>query len=231
MDVNSPWYSLYQLMPTPFPYCGESNPHWIHDPMDTWSSLFYVLVSIWIYRKSKAYRSSALGQMYLIPLLISVGSILFHMSFTYIFLMADFFGIFTLNFYCLNLNRLRLSGTQNSSILTQSILFSSIWVLSLLMTFSLKLSSGLTMIPPILVTLWLELRCYKSEKKSSYVNFWPAVFFIITGYIFMLLEGKPWHMGCFGPVLHFHTLWHFFSAVSIVFIFKFYLQFSVTNRF
>lgn len=199
--------------------------------MDTWSSLFYVLVSIWIYRKSKAYRSSALGQMYLIPLLISVGSILFHMSFTYIFLMADFFGIFTLNFYCLNLNRLRLSGTQNSSILTQSILFSSIWVLSLLMTFSLKLSSGLTMIPPILVTLWLELRCYKSEKKSSYVNFWPAVFFIITGYIFMLLEGKPWHMGCFGPVLHFHTLWHFFSAVSIVFIFKFYLQFSVTNRF
>ena len=142
MDTNSPWYELYKLLPTPFPYCGESNNSWVHDTMDTWTSLFYTAVSFWMYYKSKNYRKSPLGQLYLVPLIITLGSILFHISFTYIFLMADFFGIFTLTFYCLNLNRLRLSEVKKP-IMRQSIIFSSIWIFSMLITYFLNLAVDL----------------------------------------------------------------------------------------
>ncbi|TNE97986.1 MAG: hypothetical protein EP326_10495 [Deltaproteobacteria bacterium] len=95
----------------------------------------------------------------------------------------------------------------------------------MLLTHHFKLSSGFTMIPPIIATLILELRCFKSEQNTQYKNFFIAGAFITAGYVMMLLEGKPWHIGCDGQYMQLHTWWHLLSALSMVFIFKFYLQF------
>ncbi len=227
MNPNSPWYSLFMFLPTPFPYCGNSNADWIHDPVDTWSSLVYLLAAYWMYQKSKSLKDSPLSKMYWIPILITIGSILFHTSFTYIFLMADFFGIYTLNFFCMGLNSMRLGSTNGRHVLLKALCFSMIWTFSMLITHRYALSSGLTMIPPILGTLWLEIRCLKHDTNTRYLNFFIAGFLITGGYIVMLLEGKPWHIGCNGPYLHLHTWWHLLSAISMIFIFKFYLQFNL----
>ncbi|TNF25266.1 MAG: hypothetical protein EP319_16590 [Deltaproteobacteria bacterium] len=225
MNTDSPWYPLFNLLPTPFPYCGESSASWIHDPVDTWSSFLYLVAAYWIYQKSRRLEDSPLKSFYLIPVIITFGSILFHTSFTYIFLMADFFGIYTLNFFCMGLNRVRLGGTDNRHVFIKSIGFSAIWTFSMLLTHHFKLSSGFTMIPPIITTLILELRCFKSEQNTQYKNFFIAGTFITAGYVMMLLEGKPWHIGCDGQYMQLHTWWHLLSALSMVFIFKFYLQF------
>ena len=89
-----------------------------------------------------------------------------------------------------------------------------------------KLSSGLTMIPPIMATLLLEYKNYRLKKDISYISFWLAGLLIIIGYIFMLLEGEPWHIGCFESKLHLHTIWHIFSSLAMIHIFKFYSQFT-----
>lgn len=225
MNPASPWYKLYSLMPTPFPYCGESNAHWIHDPVDTWSSLLYLIPSLWMFLKTRDDKSSPLANMYLIPIFISVGSILFHTSFTYVFLMADFFGIFILNFFCLGMNAYRLGINNGKSLVLKSMGLAALWTTTMLGTFYFGLSSGLTMIPPILGTLYLEMRCFKTEQETNYFHFFLGGFLIILGYILMLIEGKPWHIGCFNPILHLHTWWHVFSAISMIFIFNFYLQF------
>jgi hypothetical protein len=78
-----------------------------------------------------------------------------------------------------------------------------------------------------MATLMLEYKNHRLKKEISYKSFWLAGLLIIIGYIFMLLEGKPWHIGCFELKLHLHTIWHILSSLAMIHIFKFYSQFTL----
>ena len=79
MSPESPWYAISQLASLPFPYCGKIGNGWIADPFDTWSSLIYPLVTLWILKRHKT--NSYTFMIAITPLFLAIGSILFHMSF------------------------------------------------------------------------------------------------------------------------------------------------------
>jgi hypothetical protein len=229
MNALSPWHSLYSFAPPPFPFCGKIVDGFIADPADTYTSFFYLIIGLLIYLKSKYYNQSIQNKFYIIPIIITIGSILFHMSFTFVLLMADFIGIFILSFYCIGMNLLRLKKIKCNRFYTR------IYCAGFLYTFLMVLNynifhSGLLMIPLLSYAAYLEFKCFKANANINYKYFIISVSSASTGYLFMLLEGKPFHIGCFGTPYYFHSIWHAMSAICFYYLYLFYDQFNLKYK-
>ncbi|GEM_PF-5356828 len=234
MLKNSPWFELYTFAPPHFPFCDEFNADWVLDPIDTYSSFFYTIVAVIIYFQGK-HSPKALRQMAWIPFFLTFGSILFHMSFTYIFLVADFLGIFFLSFYGINLNFVRLGKVEKTKVIRLSMAGTILYGLLMALLYSIKVHTGLLMLPLLFILIQSEWRCFKLEKEVDYSTYKMALALIVLGYIAMLLEGIPFQLGCLeGPFkgkLQLHLIWHLFSAISMVLIFRFYNQEGIRKSF
>jgi len=103
------------------------------------------------------------------------------------------------------------------------------------LTYQLNIHSGLLMLPLLFVYLSSEVMCYRQEEGVSYKSYWTAFFLISLGYGAMLIEGPPFRLGCLvGPYygkIQLHTIWHFLSALSMIFIFRFYNQEGIKRAF
>lgn len=233
MPESSPWYHLYQFAPPHFPYCGTIHDGWIIDPVDTFTSFFYSVVAFIIYQQAKN-GPKELKNIAWIPLVVTVGSILFHASFTYTFLVADFLGIFYLNFYGINLNFTRLGKLDKSKIASNALWTTLGYGVLMALMYKLKIHSGLLMIPILGIFIWSEWRCSKIEPDMKYKYYFLAVLLSALGYACMLIEGPPLRIGCLpGPLegkVQLHTIWHLLSAASMVCIFKFYNQETVRKK-
>ncbi|MCR9206198.1 MAG: hypothetical protein NXH75_16565, partial [Halobacteriovoraceae bacterium] len=53
MLETSPWYFIYKLAPPHFPFCGEIGQGWNADPIDTYTSAFYLIVALIIFKLAK----------------------------------------------------------------------------------------------------------------------------------------------------------------------------------
>lgn len=234
MPESSPWYQLYKFAPPYFPYCGDFNANWVLDPIDTYSSFFHTIAALVIFYQGK-HSPKVLRQLAWIPLIITIGSILFHMSFTYAFLIADFMGIFFLNFYGINLNFARLRKVDKEKVFRLSLGLSVIYGLMMALTYKARVHTGLLMIPILFILLQSEWRCFKKNKEANYKHYFIAVGLTALGYVAMLLEGPPFRLGCVEGALkgklQLHLIWHLLSATSIVFIFKFYNQKALRKDF
>lgn len=227
MIETSPWYKIYQFAPPHFPFCGHMGQGWNADPIDTYSSIFYVIVSLILFKMAKK-APPILRHIAYVPMVVSVGSVLFHMSFTFVFLVADFLGIFYLNFYGINLNFARLGKVEPSKVAKLSLGGTLLWGFLMAFTYQFKFHSGLLMVPLLFVFLLSEWRCFQRERGVSYKSYGGAFVLCTLGYICMLLEGPPMRIGCLpGPLfgkVQLHTLWHLLSASSMIFVFRFYNQ-------
>ncbi len=230
MDSLNPWYPLYSYAPPHFPFCGVMSPGYITDPADTYTSFFYLLAAYLIYLKSRSSKGTIQYYFYLIPVIITVGSLLFHMSFTYIFLMADFIGIFILTFYCLAMNLLRLDQMKTGHFLKKVYAVGFFYMFSMIISYKINIHSGVLMIPPLAYTAYLEIKCFRLHKNIQYKNFLIGCSLAFIGYLFMLFEGIPFHIGCEGTPFYFHSIWHLLSAISFYFIYLFYEQFNIRYK-
>jgi hypothetical protein len=230
MTSLNPWYRLYSFAPPDFPFCGEIVNGFISDPADTYSSLFYFAVALLLFIKSRSKQFSGQSQFYAIPILITIGSILFHMSFSFVFLMADFFGIFMLTFYCIAMNLIRLKIIGISYFYRRIFIAAALYTSTMIIAYKFHFHSGVLMIPLLIVLAVLENKCFKTNKNIDYKSFIIGCSLAFIGYVFMLLEGKPFHMGCAGTALYFHSVWHLFSACSFYYIFLFYQQFNLISK-
>jgi hypothetical protein len=235
MLESSPWYKLYSFAPPHFPFCGEISQGWVADPVDTYSSLLYIFASLLIFKEAKRGAPPILRNIGYIPIVVALGSILFHMSFTFTFLVADFLGIFFLNFYGIFLNFRRLNIVAREKIGLYSFIGTVIYAILMGLTYQLNIHSGLLMLPLLFVYLSSEVICYRQEEGVSYKSYWTAFLLISFGYGAMLIEGPPFRLGCLiGPYygkVQLHTIWHFLSALSMIFIFRFYNQEGIKRAF
>lgn len=234
MLENSPWYKLYKFAPPHFPFCGDMAQGWVLDPVDTYTSAFYLFSSYFIYREAKS-APRILKNIAIIPIFVTIGSILFHMSFTFTFLVADFLGIFFLNFYGIFLNLTRLKKLNPSKVPLYSFYGTLIYAVLMALTYHYHIHSGLLMLPILAVYLGSEWLCSRKEDGTSYRSYWMAFFLIAGGYMAMLIEGPPLRLGCvngpFKGYLQLHSVWHLFSATSMIFVFRFYNQRSLKRVF
>jgi len=227
MQASSPWFSLYRFAPPNFPFCGVMTSGWDVDPIDTYSSVFYLIAGFILLKMAKR-SPPAIRNIAYIPFVLTIGSILFHMSFTYVFLIADFIGIFYLSCYGISLNLSRLGVIDASKIVPYSFVGTLIWSTVMAIAYPLKIHSGLFMVPLLVTFLSSEWLCSKKHPEVNYRDYAIAVFMCSVGYICMLLEGPPFRLGChpgqFFQKLQLHALWHFLSAAMMIFVFRFYNQ-------
>ncbi len=234
MPESSPWYSLYKFAPPHFPFCGTLNDSWVVDPVDTYTSIFYTFVALFMYFQSKK-SPKVIRNIAWIPFVVTFGSILFHASFTYTFLVADFLGIFYLNFYGIHLNFVRLGKVDKSKVAKMAFGATVIYGILMALLYKAKIHSGLLMVPILFVYLQSEWRCSKIEEGVSYKPYFGAIILAGLGYLAMLVEGPPLRLGCLpGPwqgKLQLHTIWHLMSALSMVCVFNFYNQEVLRGKF
>lgn len=234
MPESSPWYSLYKFAPPHFPFCGTLTDHWVVDPVDTYSSVLYIFVAIYMAWRAKE-SPKIIKRIAWIPLFLTIGSILFHASFTYTFLVADFLGIFFLNFYGIHLNFLRLGKVDASKVLKMSLAATFIYGILMAVLYKAKIHSGILMIPILFVYMQSEWRCSRGEEGVNYKPYFAAIILAGLGYTAMLVEGPPLRLGCLpGPwqgKLQLHTIWHLMSALSITNVFEFYNQKAFHKKF
>lgn len=232
MPENSPWFQIYSFAPPNFPYCGIHKEGWVHDPIDTYSSIFYLIVSFILLYKAKSY-PVVLKRIAYIPFFVALGSTLFHMSFTFVFLVADFLGIFFLNFYGVSLNLARLKKIELKNVLSLSLLSTFFWGVLMVLVYRFKVHTGILMIPVIVSLTLTEYLCWRKEKNIFYKNYIIAFILCLAGYVCMLLEGVPFRYGCSGAMLgklQLHSLWHLLSSISMFYIFKFYSQKTICEQ-
>ncbi len=207
---------------------------WVLDPIDTYTSVFYLISALFIYREAKS-SPKVLRNIAIIPLFVTFGSVLFHMSFTYTFLVADFLGIFYLNFYGIFLNFRRLKKVSLIRIPLYSFFWTAFYAFLMAISYRYRIHSGLLMIPILGVFLGSEWMCFQREEGVNYRPYLKAFFLIAGGYTAMLIEGPPLRLGCLeGPfkgMLQLHSVWHLLSASSMVFVFRFYNQLALRASF
>lgn len=225
MPPSSPWYNLFQFAPPLFPFCGEASSGLLSDPIDVYSSLIYLVVGLYLLRRERDYLLRVLGY---VPIIIFFGSLFFHMSFTYVGLVFDFLGIIFLNIYGVYLNLYRLQLNRNpKKILWHTVLTTSLYLSIFVTGYFYKIHSGIIMLPLLFALLFSEGQLFlKAEKKSHYKDYIWATLLISAGYVLMLLENRPFFIGCdkshYSEWLQMHTFWHILSAVSFVYVHRFY---------
>lgn len=227
MDQLSPWYQLYQFAPPHFPFCGRILNGYIADPVDTFTSIFYFFIGLYLYRMSRREPKSIQKHFYIITFIVTLGSILFHMSFSYVLLMADFLGIFILSFYSIGLNLIRLGQIKKDGFYQKVFLAGLLYLVTMVISYQVKFHSGILMIPLILLTLLTEIQAWRKDQQVNYKYLILTTISLSLGYICMLLEGAPFRVGCYQTAYYLHSFWHLLSALSFVFIFKFYQQFKI----
>ncbi len=232
MNESCPWYYLFNILPPPFPFCGEMKCSLVVDPVDTYSNFVYLIIAYWTYKKQKENSYIKLKYFYTLPIMIFIGSVFFHMSFNYLSLVFDFYGIFALIFLGIQFNITRLKSIEFKTPYRISYIFSLIYCAVMFLSYPFKLHIGIYSLPLISYILFTEfkIKMKKNEINIKYKSFFISVALLMFGYGSMILEGKHFRIGCSGEyseIIQLHTIWHLFSAMAMIFIFKFYEQFEV----
>lgn len=106
LPVGSPWAGW---APPNLKWCEENLAGWIAAPANTWSNLAYFLVAYLIWRHARTTGGGPRALVWLAPAMAAMGagSFLYHASYTFVFQVADFVGMYLVLwlFIAINLRR------------------------------------------------------------------------------------------------------------------------------
>lgn len=220
------WHEAAQRFGAPnLKWCEETLCQVISEPANTWSNLSYFIAAIVVYlmvRKRGQWELTWLAPAMLIQ---GAGSFYYHMSNFYYSQVIDFVGMYIFLFWLLTLNfrKVRWIG-QKSQIpvyLTFITIFSLLvhWMYRVGIHFQLLVSLGVLL---VLITEFIAYR--RQDKVRSYRWLILGLLFTALAQTFSQLDlQRVW---C-EPSNHFwqgHALWHFFSAIGLIFATKHWLQ-------
>ena len=220
---SCPWGGF---SPTSIKYCEENLCALITAPANTWSNLAYFYVA-WLIKKNQTTENKTINQLFFIAAVATgLGSFLYHASFTSMFQVADFIGMFMFSSLLLTLNLKRLKLIKNFST-NKSYFLMFLLTTSLFIFFRANL--GKTMFSLHLgVILFLELILYfkiKTKYQTESIDYkwfkWSVVLFICA-YLAWWLDTA--HVWC-NPQNHFlqgHAIWHIVNAFCFYTMTKFY---------
>jgi len=214
-----PWYDLHAKYPPNVNWCEEKICSIILTPFNTWTNLAYVLVGLWIWKKTRNSTNSVHRLFSSAAILVGVTSFVYHMSLNAFTQVFDFFGMYLFCVLMLmsNLSRMnRWPTDQNGKKGLQYFWFSvlaltAITYLSVLIHFPVQLY----VLGLIIAIVYTEL----IQKVKSRRYFWLSLAAMIFGAIISALDVT--HILCW-PENHWfqgHGIWHIVTAVALYFAF------------
>ena len=231
-ELPAPWDSWRPATCMPNAcFCEAISTGFIHQPIDTWSNLAFVLVGLLILEdvlRPSPTRSNLLahrrtyGVIYAFAvILIGLGSWFYHASLTFVGQWFDVMGMYLLGTFMVLYNVARLRPLSNRTFAFGYVLFNLALGISLIVVPELRryLFGGL-----LVVTIALEvlLRWHRRNRVSDRVGYFIAALLIyVLAQIIWTLDLN--HVVCdSNSLLQGHAVWHMLTALSTGLLYLYY---------
>lgn len=216
---DCPWDFLREWSGSPnVKWCEESLCRFIEEPANTWSNLLYILVGFCLIKNYQTLKLLSYSALF-----VGVSSFFYHMTNSAFSQYMDFLGMFFFFGCILSYNFARLKKLKRNTFLFILTLFNILYYIFWTLSIPVQLIIGVS----ILVMFLTEFLIYKKrDEVLEYKNYWIATGFLSCGAFFSASDLKRLYCVPENHYFQGHALWHVLGAISMIFIFKFYLQTS-----
>lgn len=208
-------------------FCEPNLGHFIQQPANAWSNLAYVLVGLWMICKIKPEKNliKFLGP---IVTLIGLSSFYYHAVWTLLGEYFDLGSMVLLTSFLIAWNVKRLK--QNNFGIT----FTTILIIGVLTLYLTGVFTGgyyefgkYIFGTEIVIMLVIEYLIYQ-KKKSQYdlVSLMWALIIFLVAWLIWYLDRSGILCPSYSHILNGHVVWHILTAISLIFVYRFYNQFG-----
>ncbi len=207
--------------PATVTFCEARLHGWIAEPANTWSSLGYIVIGIWLFVRRGAGVRLPLGTVALAEIGIGIGSLALHGTGTFVGEVLDLAGMFMLSACIFGLSVGRLLRLGERGMVT-------LWACALIVPFGilwLVHGSGIVSFATILVTGFVaEIALYRRDHTPGFQRFLQMLALLIGAFVVWTLDVT--HVVCDpdNHVLGGHAIWHLMCAWSIERLYTFYQE-------
>ena len=212
-------------------WCEENLCAWITTPANTWSNMLYIIFAVQMWREAGAEKPT-LRLFAPASALVGFTSALYHASYTWLFQIFDFVGMF---FFCwvtvtLNARRMNLIGAGS----VYSTYFAGVLACTLcffVLPF-LGLPVQLLVLVLVLTTLAQEVLLHRGLYKDhphlrpDMRDFTRSILLLVAAFGCSLLDLFRVWCSPQNHVINGHSLWHILTAVVLYLLFRFHSQFG-----
>lgn len=219
-----PWSSF---LPPTIKYCEDNLCSYITQPSNTWSNLSFILVGIYLIILNHKDRLNYLRYIGQIAILTGVASFLYHASFTFLFQFFDLSSmyLFSTMILSINLRRANLISAHNQNLTLLVLLFASMGLLYIFKPFGIPIFTL-----QVLVAFGLEFYLFKKSNRAfSYFYYKLTVVTLAIALSAWILDFKRIVCNPMNHLLQGHAIWHIFSSLCFLFLYKFYSQNNLHN--
>jgi len=200
-------------------FCESAGSGIIARPGYAFSNMIYFAVGIYLLAKKESKIAKSFG---VLALMVGAFSMIYDITYTYGAQLLDLFGMFLFVSFILVLNLKRI----NPRIRHLSKILFLIAFFSVILTFFIKGYSGdviFTML--ILFILLIEFYVSKNSKRLNYQSLFIAIVLICIGAFIWIFDA--FQIWCSpATILNGRAIFHYLTAIAIVYISRFYGQFK-----
>ena len=221
-----PWSSF---LPPTIKYCEDNLCSYITQPSNTWSNLAFIFLGIYIILLNRNDKIKYLAYIGPIALTTGIASFLYHASFTFLFQFFDLSSmyLFSTMILSINLRRANFISASKQNLTQLILLFCSMGLLYIFKPFGIPIF-GIQ----ILLGFGLEFYLFKKSKRAVTYFFYKltlASLFIALAAWF--LDFKRIICNPMNHLIQGHAVWHIFSSLCFLFLYKFYSQKNLQDDF
>lgn len=232
LEPGCPWYELSEWAKPNVKWCEEQVCGWIVEPANTWSNLSFIAFAL-----AMAYmaRNDSKGRAtrYFAPaaLLVGLTSFLYHMSYTFVFQVLDFTGMFIFCYLIITLNARRAGrlSAESQPKWYWGMVIGSTLLIPLLHWARIPYQGLILLL--ILCAIGSEAALHLRDRRKrypvpSYKFWWLTIGTMAASFTFSLLDvtrvlcdpSNHWFQG--------HAMWHVLNGLALFWLFLFYRQFK-----
>ncbi|NUP09562.1 MAG: hypothetical protein HOW73_26250 [Polyangiaceae bacterium] len=212
---------MFDLGPATVRFCEERLPGLVAEPANTWSSLGYVIVGVWLFAKRGAARRWPLAIVATAEIGIGLGSMALHGTGTFAGEVLDLTGMFLLSGCIFALGLGRLLNFDDRRILR-------VWIAAValpLLALAVIPPSGIASFATILIAgIACELLLRQRGRSPSFALFGQALAILAVAFAFWVGDITKLVCSPQNHILGGHAVWHLLNAVSIKRLFDFYAR-------
>jgi hypothetical protein len=229
-----PWYEVGARFGLPnIKWCEENVCGWVVSPALTWSNLGFLVAGVYLLLRARRVREAgtrgALGYFFPAALGLGLTSLLYHASYNYPAQVIDFAGMYLYLFLLLVYGLLRAGWLPRRRMLGAYVLLNVAWLPLLLLLRAAGVPFQLTFLLSLLAVLGFEVAVFlrlRGSRPADYRWFFAALGTVTVAMGFSALDVTRTWCEPGNHVLQGHAVWHLLCAVSLLFAYRFYAQFS-----
>jgi hypothetical protein len=218
---NCPWHQGQTFYGTPnVDWCEPTVCAWINEPANTWSNLPFLLIGLWLWKRTATPFVRSFGGIVFIMGLLSA---IYHATNNLLTQYFDFFGMALMTSFILAFILRRILSSAKNPVAQKPFdhyfwFFMSCNLTILIFLGLLKLPVQLMLLLNTIPILLAELYCFLILKRTKKF-YWFALSFatLVVAQIFAQIDLKRIYCEPTNLIMHGHVVWHCLCAVAMGF--------------